>query len=191
MPAEKFEKMLSEARDNKFSIDSLNKYMRSELALHEKQHVKLTHKRSTILHDRKRENAMFVNAYAFCSYKKNCPVTYHIRVKDRSIENGHIRVNVKIANQHDHVSPPGTTKQVRGADRTELAQQIIVNNGGSSIDARYRHLTEKAQNNDETKEVPSLNVYNKCKAEFKHKDVPTSDWIVNLLYVGRSTEILT
>ncbi len=34
--------------------------------------------------------------------------------------------------------------------------------------------------------MPSLNTYIKCKAEFKHKNVPTSDWTRNLLYIGRS-----
>jgi hypothetical protein len=61
----------------------------------------------------------------------------------------------------------------------EIAKEIFTIHNGSSHKARQVAIA-----NDEV--PPSQNVYNKIKNEFKHREVPTSDWIRNLLFIGRS-----
>ena len=56
----------------------------------------------------------------------------------------------------------------------------MTNHGGSAHDARLQDLAI-----DEAHSAPSLSVYKKYKAEFRHKDVPTNDWIINILYLSR------
>ena len=110
MQAETFVSMMSEKKDDKLCTETFNKYLNSDLAAYEKQHIKLTHKRSTISEVRLRVDSMYLNAYAFCSYTKQCPVTYHIRVKDDMPVNGKVAINVKIANRHDHAETTRSNK---------------------------------------------------------------------------------
>ncbi len=86
-----------------------------------------------------------------------------------------------ISGKHNHET---IVNQIRGADRTKLAEKIQSQNNGSCYQAREHDLAIA----EDVDSVPSLNTYNKCKAEFKHKGVPTTDWITNLLYIGRSFE---
>ena len=76
---------------------------------------------------------------------------------------------------------------MRGLERTELAQSIHLNHGGSSYEAR---LHDKADNDskkpEEKYQVPYLTTYQKVKSEHKNKDVPTKEWIENLHFVALS-----
>lgn len=87
-----------------------------------------------------------------------------------------------ISGIHDHQLTSNKNEQLRGEQRKDLAKDILLNHNGSCHKAR-----EDAIANDQPF-VPSQNTYNKVKSSFLHQNVPTSDWIRNLLFIGRSNQ---
>ncbi len=79
-------------------------------------------------------------------------------------------------NQMDHVNDCKNQEnhQIRGKRRIEVAKACLLT-GGS---AKATSLAMKSD--EEVIEKPSAAVVQKCKDEFKKKDLISNDWMINL-----------
>ena len=180
-----FKEMIADSRlsgkNHTLNKTALNKCLAQELGALENTKIRLTHKESTINEKCSRADSKYFKAYAECAQTVECQVKYMFLVKDKIDENNqYVSIQTEIRGQHVHE----TTNWIRAEERTKLAQEIICNHGGSSHEAKQHAIAEE-------RETPSESVHNKVKAEFVHKDVPTSDWIRNLLFIGKLINNLT
>ena len=72
------------------------------------------------------------------------------------------------------------TNQPIGSAKISV-KKLLTEYKGSAYECQQHDLVDNENNR---KETPSLSVYQKIKYEDSHKDVPTSDWIRNILFLG-------
>lgn len=94
-------------------------------------------------------------------------------------------INVAIDSLHNHTRDDTNKHQMRGNEKIELGLEICANHGGSAYDARFSALGIADSKGDEhaVSSVPTANQYNKAKQAFRKKDLPSTNWITNLMYV--------
>jgi hypothetical protein len=117
----------------------------------------------------------FININAACK-SKVCNMTYSIDIKNQpDPDKMYIKFQLT-KKKHDHTPEcsDGHVTQVRGNQRKEIAKTCILSGGSAKATA----LVIKSDENTEHK--PSTRVIQKCKEEYKRKDLLTNDWMKNL-----------
>lgn len=174
----RFSNLKTNTGTKRLNSKALETYLTPDLKKIEQQDIRIQHISSVINDKPIRCDSKYFTAYAKCIFAKNCPVTYNFNIKEKHFINDYICIRVDINNIHQHSN---TFKCVKGDDRNKLGVEIMTKHGGSAFDARLHDLADNGI-------AANLNVYKKCKSEFRHKDVPTTDWITNLLYIARTYE---
>ena len=148
--------------------------------------IKLTHLSSTINDKMLRQDTKYLTAFAKCSYNNKCTATYSFTVKELDYSDGKQQIQIVRTNPHNHNDRTCNIKnQIKGIERTLLADKIQAEHGGSSYEYACHAKAENEEKSAEEKvDIPNLATLHKIKSENKTKDLPSKEWITNLQFVA-------
>ena len=142
----------------------------------EDSEIKLLSRNSRIYKTAIRSNTPALTWNAKCKYNKQCNSTYKLTIPSfPSDKENYVKVIVQRFFHHHHEGKKDQVDQIRGNDRGRFAQEII--NDGSS--AHNYYINELGRG----KKAASEQTLRKILSENKNKNLTTTNWITNLLFI--------
>lgn len=149
----------------------------------EKHDIRLRGNQSRLYEGKKRSDASYFNANASCS---SCKVKYNFYIKNKPLDSASFfELLVKRNSEHLHEPKPSNEMQIRGDERIEAAEKVLLEFNGSSK-AYVNSLCAAGLKNE-----PGENTLNKMEqkvrkivSEYLNKDLVSTNWVTNAMYAS-------